>query len=132
MKLTKAVVTFYMSGLAVTFVWVFFVLSGVPSCAADDGPCQAILGVSGKFALIWPAYWIAKFAGGQYGGASLPIEPLIPAMAVLGLILVALRIRSWRREGAKAAPKFERLSPPAGTDEPNRRDQSADPSSRNF
>ncbi len=131
MKLTKAVFTFYMSGLAATFVWVFFVLSGVPACAAD-GPCQAILGVSGKFALIWPAYWIAKFAGGQYGGASLPIEPLIPAMAVLGLIMVTLRIRNRRREGAKTAPKFERLSPPAGADGANRRDQGADPSSRNF
>ncbi len=75
---------------------------------------------------------MTKFAGGQYGGASLPIEPLVLTMVMLGLILVTLRIRNRRREGAKAAPKFGRLSPPARADEPNPRDQSAGPSSRNF
>ncbi len=75
---------------------------------------------------------MANFAGGQYGGASLPIEPLVLTMVVLGLILLALRLCNRRGEGAKAAPKFERRSPPAGADEPNPRDQSAGPSSRNF
>ena len=127
MKFTRIFFTCYLAGFGATFLWTFFLLSGLPVCAAGSDPCTTVLGISSKFALIWPAYWAAKFGGGASADAGLPMELIVAAMALIGAILILLRMRDRSREegekgGAKKPAPVERA---VGLPEASRRNQSS-------
>jgi hypothetical protein len=70
--------------MAGTFGWLFFTLSGASACAASGASCQMVLGVTGQFALVWPAYW-----GGRLSGDP-TVTPVVPVEVVVVAVLVFL------------------------------------------
>ena len=127
MKFSRIFFTGYLVGFGATFLWTFFLLSGLPACAAGSDPCTTVLGISSKFALIWPAYWAAKFGGGASVDAGLPMEVIIAALALIGALLIILRMRDRMQEarekdGAAVPAPVKRA---VGLPEANRRNQSS-------
>jgi len=48
LKLLKPLFAIYGSGVAGTFGWLFFALSGTAACASGMGRCQGVVGVVGQ------------------------------------------------------------------------------------
>ncbi len=72
----------YGAGIAGTFVWRFFTLSGTTTCASSTESCQIVIGRTGQLALVWPAYWSGQISG---NGAMPPLMS-VEAVAVAALV----------------------------------------------
>ncbi len=65
MNYLRLFLAIYGAGIAGTFAWLFFTLSGATACASGAAPCQIVIGRTGQLALVWPAYWGGRNLGKQ-------------------------------------------------------------------
>ena len=86
MKYLRLFLAIYGAGIAGTFAWLFFALSGTTACASGAEPCQIVIGRTGQLALVWPAYWSGRISG---NGAMPPLMS-VEAVAVEAVAVAAL------------------------------------------
>ena len=111
----------YGTGIAGTFAWLFFALSGTAACASGTQSCRIVIGLTGQLALVWPAYWGGRITG---DGAMTPLVPIeVVAFAVLVFVVVLLLAQAYSMIRRSDSPT-ERVEPLIRTTEPNRRNQS--------
>ena len=108
MKLLKPLFAIYGSGVAGTFGWLFFALSGTAACASGMERCWGVVGLTGQLALVWPAYWGGRISG---NAAVTPMVPVAVAVAVLAIVAVlALAQTLTSREPKEQGMAAERKS----------------------
>ncbi len=121
MKYLRLFLAIYGAGIAGTFAWLFFALSGTTACASGAGPCQIVIGRTGQLAFVWPAYWSGRISG---NGAMTPLvsveAAVVAALVFFGALLLALAYTRTARTG----PEPVRGEPKRRATGPNRRDQS--------
>ena len=124
MRLVRPFLAVYGAGVAGTFAWLFFALSGTSVCAASRESCQTVIGLTGQLALAWPAYWGGRIAGEPVMVETLPFKVVLASVLVFVAVLVLARIHAiFDSPGSEAADD----EPLIMTTEPNRRNQSAAP-----
>ena len=126
MKYLRPFLAIYGTGIAGTFGWLFFALSGTTACASGMESCQIVLGRTGQLALVWPAYWGGRISG---NGAMTPLVSVeavaVEAAAVAALVFFgALLLALAYTRTARAGPEPVRGEPKSRATGPNRRDQS--------
>ena len=122
MRLVRPFLAVYGAGVAGTFAWLFFALSGASVCAASRASCQTVIGLTGQLALAWPAYWGGRIAGEPVMVETLPFKVVLASVLVFVAVLVLARIHAlFDAPGSEAADD----EPLIMTTEPNRRNQSA-------
>ncbi|MCH8189172.1 MAG: hypothetical protein IIB66_10860 [Proteobacteria bacterium] len=121
MKYLRPFLAIYGTGIAGTFAWLFFALSGASACASGMQSCRIVVGLAGQLALAWPAYWGGRISGHAAMTPVVPVE--VVAIAVLVFFVVLLLAQAYRLIG-RSGPATRRDEPPIRTGEPNRRDQS--------
>lgn len=130
LKFLRPLLVIYGTGIAGTFAWLFFALSGTSACAAGRQSCQMVLGLTGQLSLIWPAYWGGRIAGEPTVATVVPIEALLVAVLVFLVVLALAQayVMLGREEPGTAAERKQtgpaRNEPLIKTSEPNRRNQS--------
>ena len=121
MKYLRLFLAIYGAGIAGTFVWRFFTLSGTTTCASSTESCQIVIGRTGQLALVWPAYWGGRISE---NGAMTPLVSVeaaaVAALVFFGALLLALA----HPRTAQAGPEPVRVEPKRRATGPNRRDQS--------
>ena len=130
MKFLRPLFAIYGSGIAGTFAWLFFALSGTSACTSGMEPCRVVVGLTGQLALIWPAYWGGRISGNDAMTPVVPVE--VVAVAVLVFLAVVALAQAYtslnRKEQGPAAEQKQlettRTDPLFKTSEPNRRNQS--------
>jgi hypothetical protein len=125
-KYLRLFLAIYGAGIAGTFAWLFFALSGTSTCASGAESCQIVIGRTGQLALVWPAYWSGRISG---NGAMTPLVSVeavaVEAAAVAALVFFgALLLALAYTRTARAGPEPVRGEPKRRANEPNRRDQS--------
>ncbi len=124
MRLVRPFLAVYGAGVAGTFAWLFFTLSGMSVCTASRESCQTVIGLTGQLALAWPAYWGGRIAGEPVMVETLPFKVVLASVLVFVAVLVLARIHAlFAAPGSEAADD----EPLIMTTEPNRRNQSANP-----
>ncbi len=121
MKFLRPILAIYGTGIAFTFAWQFFALSGTAACASGAQSCRVVVGLTSQLALVWPAYWGGRISGGAVMTPLVPIE--VVAVAVLVFVVVLLFAQAYRLIG-RSSESPERNEPLIRTSEPNRRNQS--------
>jgi hypothetical protein len=121
LKYLRPILAIYGTGIATTFAWLFFALSGTAACALGAQSCRVVVGLTSQLALVWPAYWGGRISGGA------TMTPLVPfkvvAIAILVFVVVLLLAQAYKLIGRPNASP-ERNEPLIRTSEPNRRNQS--------
>ncbi len=121
MKYLRQFLALYGTGIAGTFAWLFFALSGTATCASGWESCQIVLGRAGQLALDWPAYWGGRIWGNGNMTPVVPVELALVAVPVFfGVLLLALAYAQTARPGSDPV----RGEPKSHATGPNRRDQS--------
>lgn len=121
MKYLRPFLAIYGTGIAGTFAWLFFALSGTAACASGTQSCRIVVGLTGQLALVWPAYWGGRISGNAAMTPVVPVE--VVAIAVLVFFVVLLLAQAYTLiERSNSAPAGR--EPLIRTTEPNRRDQS--------
>jgi hypothetical protein len=121
LKYLRPFLAIYGTGIAGTFAWLFFALSGTAACASGTQSCRIVIGLTGQLALIWPAYWGGRITG---AGAMTPLIPIeLVAVAALVFVVVLLLVQAYRMIRGPGSPPA-RKEPLIRTTEPNRRNQS--------
>ncbi len=82
LKYLRTILAIYGAGIAGTFTWLFFALSGFTTCASGLEPCRIVFGRTGQLAMIWPAYWRGRFSG------DVAMTPLVSVDVVVIAVLV--------------------------------------------
>jgi hypothetical protein len=127
LKFLRPLLAIYGSGIAGTFAWLFFALSGTSACASGTEPCRVVVGLTGKLALIWPAYWGGRISGSAAMTPMVPVEVVVVAVLVFlaALALAQAYTLLKRKELGTAAERKQletaRDEPQIKTSEPNRR-----------
>ena len=123
MKLLKPLFAIYGSGVAGTFGWLFFALSGTAACASGMERFRGVVGLTGQLALVWPAYWGGRITGNAAMTPVVPVEVEVAAIAVLVFVVVLLLAQAYTliQRSDSSAPHDRPL---IRTGEPNRRNQS--------
>ena len=104
MKFLHPFLAIYGTGIAGTFAWLFFALSGTATCASGMESCQIVLGRTGQLALIWPAYWGGRFSGNGTMTPLVSVEVALVAVPVFfGVLLLALAYAQIARPGSGPA-----------------------------
>jgi hypothetical protein len=120
-KYLRLFLAIYGAGIAGTFAWLFFALSGTSTCASGAESCQIVIGRTGQLALVWPAYWSGRISG---NGAMTPLVSVeaaaVAALVFFGALLLALA----HTRTARAGPEPLRGEPKRRATGPNRHDQS--------
>jgi hypothetical protein len=111
----------YGTGIAGTFAWLFFALSGTSACASGTQSCRIVVGLTGQLALVWPAYWGGRITGNAAMTPVVPVE--VAAIAVLVFVVVLLLAQAYTLIGRSGSPP-PRDEPLIRTGEPSRRNQS--------
>ncbi|MEE8306162.1 MAG: hypothetical protein V3R81_02795 [Gammaproteobacteria bacterium] len=130
LKFLRPLLAIYGSGIAGTFAWLFFALSGTSACASGTEPCRIVVGLTGQLALVWPAYWGGRITGNATMTPIVPVEIVVVAvLAFLAVLALAQAYNSLERkeQGPVAERKQHdtaRNEPLIKTSEPNRRNQS--------
>ena len=124
MKYLRPFLVIYGTGIAGTFAWLFFALSGATACAAGPQSCRVVIGLTGQLALVWPAYWGGRISGNAAMTPLVPIEVVV--VAVLVFLIVFLLAQAYTVIG-QSKPAPARNEPLIRTTEPNRRNQSRSP-----
>jgi hypothetical protein len=130
LKFLRPLLAIYGSGIAGTFAWLFFALSGTSACASGMEPCRVVVGLTGQLALVWPAYWGGRISGNATMTPMVPVEVVV--VAVLAFFAVVALAKAYtsleRKELGTTAEQKQRASarnePLIKTSEPNRRNQS--------
>jgi hypothetical protein len=121
LKFLRPILAIYGTGIAGTFAWLFFALSGTATCASGWESCQVVIGRSGQLALIWPAYWGGRISGNDTLTPLVSVEVALVAVPVFfGVLLLALAYSQFARAGSGPA----RGDPKSRATGPDRRDQS--------
>ncbi len=121
MKYLRPFLAIYGTGIAGTFAWLFFALSGTAACASGVQTCRIEVGLTGQLALVWPAYWGGRISGNAAMTPLVPVE--VVAVAVLVFFVILLLAKAHALIGrSRSAPTAN--EPLIRTNEPNRRDQS--------
>jgi len=125
-KYLRLFLAIYGAGIAGTFAWLFFTLSGTATCASGAESCQIVIGRTGQLALAWPAYWGGRISG---NGAMTPLVSVeavaVEALAVAALVFFgALLLALAYTRTARAGPEPLCGEPKSRANGPNRRDQS--------
>ncbi len=115
MTFLRPLLAIYGSGIAGTFAWLFFALSGTSACASGTGRCWVVVGMTGKLALVWPAYWGGRISG---NAAVTPMVPVAVVVAVLAIVAVlalaqALTSREPKEQGSTIAYALRKSLEPA-------------------
>jgi hypothetical protein len=132
----RPILAIYGTGIAGTFAWLFFTLSGTSACMTGMGPCRIVAGLIGQLSLVWPAYWGGRISGNTTVTPLVPVE--VVTVAVLVFIIVLLLAKSYTMisqsdstpaesvptKSIRAKSTLARSEPLIRTIEPNRRDQS--------
>ncbi len=121
MKYLRPFLAIYGTGIAGTFVWLFFALSGTTACASGTQSCGIVVRLTSQLALVWPAYWGGRISGDAAMTPLVPIE--VVAIAVLVFFVVLLLAQAYTLIGRSSSPPT-RKEPLVRTGEPNRRNQS--------
>jgi len=121
LKYLRPFLAIYGTGIAGTFVWLFFALSGTSACASGTQTCGIVVGLTGQLALVWPAYWGGRFTGNAAMTPLVPIEVVV--IAVLVFFVVWLLAQAYALIG-RSSSRPARKEPLIRTGEPNRRNQS--------
>ena len=121
LKFLRPFLAIYGTGIAGTFAWLFFTLSGTAACASSAQSCRIVIGLTGQLALVWPAYWGGRITGDAAMTPLIPIE--VVAIAILVFVAVLLLAQAYTFIGRSSSPP-ERIEPLILTSEPNRRNQS--------
>ncbi len=122
MKFLRPFLAIYGTGIAGTFGWLFFTLSGTSACAAGMASCKMVLGLAGQLALVWPVYWGGRLSGNPDATPVVPIEVVVVAVLVFLTILTLVQAyamveRTKERDKTRSEPLIK-------TSDPNRRNQS--------
>jgi len=130
LKFLRPLLAIYGSGIAGTFAWLFFALSGTSACASGMEPCRVVVGLTGQLALAWPAYWGGRISGNAAMTPMVPVEVVVVAvLAFLAVVALAQAYTSLTRKELGTAAEQKQLEtarnePLIKTSEPNRRNQS--------
>jgi hypothetical protein len=129
LNLLKPLFAIYGSGVAGTFGWLFFTLSGTAACASGMERCGGVVGLTGQLALVWPAYWGGRISGNAAVTPMVSVEVVAAVLAIIaGLALAHAYSSREPKEQEKAAERKSleptRNEPVIKTSEPNRRNQS--------
>ncbi len=89
LKFLRPLLAIYGSGIAGTFAWLFFALSGTSACASGTEQCRVVVGLTGQLALLWPTYWGGRISGNSAMTTMVPVEVVVIAVLVF-LAVVAL------------------------------------------
>ncbi len=90
-KYLRLFLAIYGAGIAGTFVWRFFTLSGTTTCASSTESCQIVIGRTGQLALVWPAYWSGRISGNGAMPPLMSVEAVaVEAVAVEAVAVAAL------------------------------------------
>ncbi len=124
MKYLRPILAIYGTGIASTFAWLFFTLSGTSACASGTESCRVVVGLTSQLALVWPAYWGGRISG---TGAMTPVVPVeVVAAATLVFFVILLLARAYMLiERSSSAPIDN--EPLVNIAESNRRNQSRAP-----
>jgi hypothetical protein len=121
LKYLRPFLAIYGTGIAGTFAWLFFALSGTSACAAGFPSCRVVVGLTGQLALVWPAYWGGRISGDAAMTPMVPVEVVVVAVLVF---LVVLLLAGAYTIIERSTPDPARDEPLIRTTEPNRRNQS--------
>ncbi len=129
MKLLKPLFAIYGSGVAGTFGWLFFALSGTAACASGMERCRGVVGLTGQLALVWPAYWGGRISGNAAVTPMVPVEVVAAVLAIAAVLALAQALTSREPKEQETAAERKQLQsarnePLIKTSEPNRRNQS--------
>ncbi len=116
MKLLKPLFAIYGSGIAGTFGWLFFTLSGTAACASGMERCGGVVGLTGQLALVWPAYWGGRISGNAAVTPMVPVEVVVSVLAIIGVFALAQAFTS--REPKEQGTAVERKSLEPARNEP--------------
>lgn len=124
LKFLRPILAIYGTGIASTFAWLFFTLSGTSACASGTESCRVVVGLTSQLALVWPAYWGGRISG---TGAMTPVVPVeVVAAAGLVFFVILLLARAYMLiERSSSAPIDN--EPLVNIAESNRRNQSRAP-----
>ncbi len=121
MKYLRPFLAIYGAGIAGTFAWLFFTLSGTSACASGMPSCRIVVGLTGQLALVWPAYWGGRISGEAAMTPLVPVEVVAVAILVFFVVLLLVQASALIGRSSSAAPGNEPL---IRASEPNRRNQS--------
>ena len=102
MKFLRPFLALYGAGIAGTFGWLFFTLSGTSACASGTQSCRIVVGLTGQLALVWPAYWGSRISGDTAMTPVVPVE--VVAIAVLVFFVVLLLAQAYILIGRPSPP----------------------------
>ena len=121
LKYLRPFLAIYGAGIAGTFAWLFFALSGTAACASGTEPCRVVVGLTGQLALVWPAYWGGRISGNAAMTPVVPVE--VVAIAILVFFVALLVAQAYTAIG-RSGSEQSRNQPLNRAADPNRRDQS--------
>ncbi len=116
MNFLKPLFAIYGSGIAGTFGWLFFALSGTAACASGMERCWGVVGMAGQLAIVWPAYWVGRISGNAAVTPMVPVEVVVAALAIVAVLALAQALNS--REPKEQGTAAERKSPEPARNEP--------------
>jgi hypothetical protein len=124
LKYLRPFLAIYGAGIAGTFAWLFFALSGTSACASGTESCRVVVGLTGQLALVWPAYWGGRISGNGAMTPVVPVEVVTVAVLVFFVVLLLARVYLSIAPSGSAPTGNEPL---INTAESNRRNQSLPP-----
>ncbi len=130
LKFLRPLLAIYGSGIAGTFAWLFFALSGTSACASGTEQCRVVVGLTGQLALLWPAYWSGRISGDAAMTPMVPVELVVIAVMVFLMVLaLSQAYSSLKHTEPGTAAKRKQIETARNellikTSEPNRRNQS--------
>jgi hypothetical protein len=121
LKYLRPFLAIYGTGIAGTFAWLFFTLSGTSACASGTQSCRIVVGLTSQLALVWPAYWGGRISGNGTMTPMVPIEVVAIAIMVFFVVLLLAQAYILIERSSSGTTRNEPL---IRTTEPNRRNQS--------
>lgn len=122
LKFLRPFLAIYGTGIAGTFGWLFFTLSGAAACTVSQASCKLVFGLTGQLALVWPAYWGGRLSGNPTVTPLVPIEVVVVAVLVFFTVLTLAKAYTMAERTEEHGKS--RSEPLIKTSEPNRRNQS--------
>jgi len=107
----KPLFAIYGSGIAGTFGWLFFTLSGTAACASGMERCWGVVGMTGQLALVWPAYWGGRISGNVAVTPMVPVEVVVVVLAFFAVLALAHAYSSRKPKEQATAAKGKSLEP---------------------
>ncbi len=109
LKFLRPLFAIYGSGIAGTFAWLFFALSGTSACASGMEPCRVVVGLTGQLALVWPTYWGGRISGNAAVTPMVPVEVVVAVLGFLAVLALAQAYTSLKRKEQETAAERKPL-----------------------